>query len=374
MKILHINNSSEGGGTETYISRVINALDSLGYNNGLFIQKFNPGNHPLQALSNTRYNISKLATYIRQFSPDVIHVHNINNFKILQFLIKIKPCLKSIHEFRPFCTPLRIQPDTGKICDRSLSVHCFRHGCFSLNPSSLYRFMADRSAVSVLRRFPVVWVMSHYMERMIRPILPASVQLDVVPYFYDPPSDNPPPLPAEKRIFTAGRLVKGKGFEKLFDILSRVTIPFQLRIAGDGPERRRLETIAFDRGINVEFLGSLPSSELIQHYCWSRLVVFPSTYPEPFGIVGLEAMGAARPVIAFDVGGISEWLRNEETGFVIKPDDMDMFANRVTYLLERSDMAEQMGIRGRNVLAERFSSKEHIQKLVQVYQHLGGCR
>lgn len=212
------------------------------------------------------------------------------------------------------------------------------------------------------------------MERMIRPILPASVQLDVVPYFYDPPSDNPPPLPAEKRIFTAGRLVKGKGFEKLFDILSRVTIPFQLRIAGDGPERRRLETIAFDRGINVEFLGSLPSSELIQHYCWSRLVVFPSTYPEPFGIVGLEAMGAARPVIAFDVGGISEWLRNEETGFVIKPDDMDMFANRVTYLLERSDMAEQMGIRGRNVLAERFSSKEHIQKLVQVYQHLGGCR
>lgn len=371
MKILHVNNSAEGGGTESYIRRIVQRLNAEGHSNHIYVQTFQPGNHPVKARRNTRKNIRMLTETIRHFSPDVIHVHNINNYRILDFLLKSRPCLKSIHEFRPFCTPLRTLPGTHVICNRHLSLHCFTTGCFPMHPLSFYRYMADRRSMRVILRYPALWVMSRYMGNLIRPLLPDPSVLEIVPYFYDPPSDEPPPVPSENRIFTAGRLVRGKGFDELLtNILPGVKRPFHLRIAGDGPERHRLERMAGDLGLNVEFLGALPSEQLVAHYCWSRLVVFPSTYPEPFGIVGLEAMGAGRPVVAFDVGGIADWLNDGENGYLIPPGDSKCFAQKINDLLESGPDARVMGSRGRTILLDRFSSSAHLAMLEKTYQRL----
>lgn len=370
MKILHVNNSADGGGTETYIHRIIECLEREGHTSSLYVQEFAPGNHPVHALVNTRRNIRKLQEINHRFDPDVIHVHNINNFRILECLRSWKPCLKSVHEYRPFCTPLRVRPDTGAVCDDCLSLRCFRTGCFSLNPASVYRYCVEKRAAAAIGRFPAVWVMSRFMARMIRSVLPDPSVLEIVPYFYDPPQDPPPPLPEQPRIFTAGRLVPGKGFDVLLDILTGVTTPFELRIAGDGPERPRLEMMAREKNIPAEFLGYMPSEQLVDHYRWSRLVVFPSTYPEPFGIVGLEAMGAARPVVAFDVGGIPDWLVDGQVGYCIPAYDKKLFADKVNVLLEDFETAQKMGDEGRKRVLQVFSSKLHVSRLLATYRRL----
>ncbi len=371
MKILHVNNSIEGGGTETYIHRLIHCLEARGHDNQLFVQTFTSGNHPIQALKNTRENLIRLNHILHHYRPDVIHIHNINNFQILKTLLRCGNCLKSIHEFRPFCSVTRIRKDTRQICDDHLSIRCFKTTCFNMGVSSLYRFAVDKHAISVIRQFPRIWVMSHYMEKFIQPLLPDPSKLDVVPYFYDPPSDVSPSLPsAEPRIFTAGRLAPGKGFDLLIKMLSTINRPYQLKIAGDGPERLQLELLARSLNVPAEFLGHQPSESLGKWYDWSRFVVFPSTYPEPFGIVGLEAMGAARAVVAFDVGGIRDWLTDAETGFCVPPDHPSLFAQKVETLLTDHSLATRLGQNGRERLLDKFCSTRHILRLETVYQQL----
>lgn len=372
MKILHVNNSAGGGGTETYIERIVQCLNSKGHINSLVIQKFASGNRPMKALMNTRHNLRKLRENIDAFNPDIIHVHNINNFHLLKFLLRQRPCLKSVHEFRPFCTTLRVRPDTGAICDDHMNFKCFAVGCFKWRPGSIYRYCVDRHAASVIGRFPAIWVMSRYMARMIQPVLPDEAFLEVVPYFYDPLPGDPPLIADKPRIFTAGRLSAGKGFDLLIDILAELDMPFELRIAGDGPDREQLEKRAHDKNISVDFLGYLMPERLIEHYHWSRVVVFPSTYPEPFGIVGLEAMGAARPVVAFDVGGVSDWLLDGRVGYCIPAYDQSLFADRVRRLLEDFKLAKQMGDAGRERVLTEFSSDLHVSRLLKTYRKLAG--
>lgn len=373
MKILHVNNSAQGGGTETYIDRIIERLEKEGHANALYIQKFASGDHPIKALVNTRYNLQKLPELINGFDPDIIHVHNINNHQLLKFLLTQRPCLKSVHEFRPFCTTLRVRPDTGAICSDRMSLNCFKAGCFTLRPGSIYRYIVDKKASHIIGKFPAIWVMSQFMARMVQSVIPdVNKTLEIVPYFYDPPPVEPQILEEKPRIFTAGRLVQGKGFDILMDILAKIEIPFELRIAGDGPEREHLENLAREKNIPAHFLGFVAPEQLIDHYNWSRVVVFPSTYPEPFGIVGLEAMGAARPVVAFDVGGVSDWLQDGEVGYCIPAYDKTLFADKVRFLLKDYDLAKQMGNAGRQRVLTKFSSERHLSRLLKTYRRLAG--
>jgi len=177
-------------------------------------------------------------------------------------------------------------------------------------------------------------------------------------------------MPGKARIFSAGRLVKGKGFELLLESLSRLRIPFECKIAGEGPELERLKQKAETLKLPVDFLGHLPADELSKWYQWCRIVAFPSDYPEPFGIVGLEAMGAARPVVAFDVGGIRDWLQYGINGFCVPRGDSEGFSERMRQLITNPGLAEEMGRTGWRLLKQSFSSARHVMLLETVYNDL----
>jgi len=370
MKILHVNNYGTGFGTEKYINGIMLSLDERGHENKLFVQDVCGGNHPLKAVVSAKRNLARLKEMIGSMKPDVIHVHNITNFKLLEHLLSAGPVLKSVHEFRPFCIPRRIRPDTGEHCKIYLSMKCFKTGCLSFNYGSLYRYYVEKRGGNLIRQFPAIWVYSNYMKEFIDPLVPASASVDVVNYYYDPPAETPPEPPSENLIFSAGRLVLDKGYHLFFEAMSRLDIPVKIKLAGEGLQGENLRKQAKELNLNVEFLGYHPPSELEQWYKWCKIAVFPSDYPEPFGIVGLEAMGAARPVVAFDVGGVSDWLENGVNGFIVPRGDTKAFAERVKQLLEEPDLAKKMGETGRKILLEKFSSEKHIDKLVETYQGL----
>jgi glycosyltransferase involved in cell wall biosynthesis len=116
-------------------------------------------------------------------------------------------------------------------------------------------------------------------------------------------------------VLFVGRLVPEKGTDRLLEIVSRF-VGLTLTVAGDGPERPRLEGLARDLGIagRVEFLGAVARDRIGALYRACRAVAVPSLWPEPFGIIGLEAMAAGRPVVAFRTGGIPEWLEDGVNG------------------------------------------------------------
>lgn len=169
-------------------------------------------------------------------------------------------------------------------------------------------------------------------------------------------------------VLSVGALRRNKGFSFLVEALSY--IDERLRPAlhivsnvADETEQSRLESLARERGVKLRVDTSVPDAVLIEAYARAELVVY-APCAEPFGLVALEAMACARPVVAVAEGGVVETVVDGVTGYLV-PRDARVFARAVADLLGRRDVALDMGRRGREVVqrswswaasAERFST------------------
>ena len=132
----------------------------------------------------------------------------------------------------------------------------------------------------------------------------------------------------------------------LLESLARVVSPFECVILGDGSQRAECERISRRLGLDgrVHFKGFVPQAQIAGYYRDASLAVMSSLWPEPFGAAGLEAMRCGLPVVAFDAGGIREWLLDGVNGFLVPWMDRDAFARKVDVYKRQRDpqRVEQM--------------------------------
>ena len=167
-------------------------------------------------------------------------------------------------------------------------------------------------------------------------------------------------------ILCSARLVHpDKGVDHLLTALTELENPWRCVIAGEGPARAWLEEKARDEGLSerVHFTGWLDAPVLEELRTKVSLVAVPSIWDEPFGLVGLEAMAHSLPVVAFDVGGISEWLAGGETGLLVPRRDTHAFARALDALLSDPEHAMELGAAGARLLRERYSQAAHLSRL-----------
>jgi glycosyltransferase involved in cell wall biosynthesis len=93
----------------------------------------------------------------------------------------------------------------------------------------------------------------------------------------------------------------------------------------------------------------------------------PSRWPEPFGIVGIEAMAQSRPVVASKVGGIPDWLDDGETGRLVPAGDASALAAAITSVLDDEEWAGQLGTAAWRRVG-RFSVAAHLEQLDRAYE------
>ena len=143
----------------------------------------------------------------------------------------------------------------------------------------------------------------------------------------------PCPLEDRPRVFTIGfvsRIDEGKGWDILLDsasILKSIAgLDFRIIIIGGGSQERQLnEKIQkLDLGSRVEYFGIIEQKNLRKYFCRMDLFVFPSTrMSESLGLVGLEALSCAVPVVGSDIGGISTYLKDHFNGRLFPPGDSE---------------------------------------------------
>ena len=137
----------------------------------------------------------------------------------------------------------------------------------------------------------------------VAPLFPPASRVDPEPPTTKPRSD---------RILFIGRITALKGWRELLDALPRAAAALGRRltlvVAGDGPDRGAFEAEARRRNMPAEFLGWLGADQLDAEMRSADVLAVPSVWPEPFGLVGLEAGCVGLPAVAFAVGGISGWL------------------------------------------------------------------
>ena len=316
---------------------------------------------------------------IRGFAPDVVHVQSCNNFHLEQQIRAHYRAIKTLHVY-DFCpSNTKFHHAIERECGYPTTAMCLpRMGylkCTTSRRPNVWLRLQRRATATNLNNagYARIVVASQHVRRhaIATGYLPERVS--VVPYFV---TDEAASAPEPRVILAAGRLVREKGIDLLFAALAQVPRPWRAIVAGEGLESRSLRTLAQRYGLSedVEFAGWHDEAGMRALLRRASIVAVPSRWPEPSGIIGLEAMAHGRPVVAFETGGIPEWLVHGETGLLVPPLDVPALASSIAALLDDDAHARQMGEAARTRARRLFAPEPHLAALTAIYRDLPGPR
>jgi glycosyltransferase involved in cell wall biosynthesis len=308
------------------------------------------------------------------FRPDVVHV----KMFLTQLSPLVLPALRSVPAlyhvvwYRPIC-PIgtKLLPDGG-VCQVPAGTVCYRSGCVPLRDWPLLMLQL-RLWRRWRRAFDLVVANSRAVADRLAAEgvdLPIEVVWNGVPVVAQRPAPTGPPTVA-----FAGRLVREKGVDVLLRAFARCLqqVPdARLVIAGDGPQRERLGRLAEEIGLasHAILTGQLPRAELERRLAAAWVQAVPSLWEEPFGNVAVEAMMRGTPVVASAAGGLTEIVRDGETGMLVPRGDVGALAHALSRLLSDRDLAERLGRQGRELALREFTEAVQVDRLESLYERL----
>lgn len=254
---------------------------------------------------------------------------------------------------------------------QGVEVHSVVRGSIPQRLLRWQRYWIER----ILTTAVTVTTCSHALAQDLLHIAPSAAKkitvihngVDLAPFLHQPVGER-------RHLFLIGRMVYRKGLDialRAFAIIkqSMPSAPL-LVIAGDGPERANLRALAHSLNLHdqVRWLGAISDRDEIAHlFATSQVAIIPSR-EEPFGIVCLEALASGCPVVASQVGGIPEIVRNGIDGILVSPEDPQAMATAIMRILNR-----EVNLAPPNVLQERaaqFSWDQIGQSYLDLYRQV----
>ncbi len=165
-------------------------------------------------------------------------------------------------------------------------------------------------------------------------------------------------------LLTVGRLVKAKGHDLVIRAMAGLheQYPIHYIVVGEGPERSALESLADSENIcpHITFAGYVSDADLEYYYALADIFIMPGRetkeFVEGFGLVFVEAGARGKAVVGTRVGGITEAVVDQETGFLIEPDNPHALTRTLAFAMEHPDTIRQMGSRGQQRARQYFTT------------------
>ena len=172
-------------------------------------------------------------------------------------------------------------------------------------------------------------------------------------------------------ILFLSRLIKEKGVYDLIESITTVVKNYKnvyFIIAGEGPERNRMEMICKEKGIEkeVRFTGHINNKNLLKAYSCADIFVLP-TYSEAMPMVILEALAAGLPIITTPIGAIPDIIKDGINGFLIEPNSPKQLAEKILLLLHNKETKKRIGEANIQLAREEYDVKVILNKLEQLY-------
>jgi glycosyltransferase involved in cell wall biosynthesis len=264
----------------------------------------------------------------RAWRPDVVFVHGLESTDLETTLVEDLPSVLFAHGYYGTCATgtKRFAFPALRPCARAFGAAClvmhYPRRCGGLDPAAmLAEYARQGRRHALLRRYRAVFTASAHMraEMLRHGVEPARAHALPMPACAVAADPAPPePRAATGRVALLGRLTREKGGHLLIPALARARAALgralSLVVAGEGPARSELAAMAQAHGVPATFTGWLGGEALARELRSADLLAVPSVWPEPFGLVGVEAGGIGVPAVGFAVGGIPEWLKPGETG------------------------------------------------------------
>lgn len=399
MRVLVVTNHWDlVGGSERYAGEVVTGLSRRGFDTAVLCARGERNSdvqvHTVPELDSCRLSPGARAQ-LRRVLHDADRVLLLSHASadVLRELLASAPLVRFVQDHRLFCPGLNKQHANGELCQKALGSECLKRyyldgGCCGMritdSPSLRFPLRSLSECLRELeltRRARRVLVASSYMRDELLRTGIAPDEVEVLPYFTASASAGLAPAefsPALEEflargegalLFTPARLtLPDKGIDYLLTALGHTDSEVRLVVAGDGPARAWLEEKAAAEGLDqrVHFSGWLAPDEIESLYARCDLVVCPSVWNEPFGLVGIEAMAHGKAVVAFDCGGIAEWLRDGVTGTLCKRKDTEALARAIDRLARHPDERLRMGAAGRQRVEEEFRPRRHLDRLQEI--------
>lgn len=326
----------------------------------------------------------KVRWVVSSCRPSLIYVHKCLSAPLIEEIVEMAiPTVRMVHDHEVYCMrTYKYFPWSRQVCHRKAGLCC-------LAPCGAF-LKRDRS-----KGIGFSWVSYQQKQRLIRVDQRLNAYFVASQYMYDELSLQGyemgrvsvlPPVPTESersaanprygshRIVFAGQVVRGKGLDCLIRALACVKSPFELIVVGRGSALPYCQHLATTLGIadRIHFLGFVPHEEMALHYRSARIGVVPSTWPEPFGMVGVEMMREGLPIVAYWSGGIGDWLEDGKTGFLVKPLDIVGMAEKIELLLGDETLARRLGQQGAARAIEKFGFEAYSANILSKIQGMIG--
>jgi glycosyltransferase involved in cell wall biosynthesis len=303
--------------------------------------------------------------------PAMVHMHQVDDPDVVEVMQRKAPVVVSAHGFTA-CTSGVHYFRPGQQCTRAHGPGCvpnlLARGCAHMrNLTSLpARYRYATRGLQALTRADLAVSYSSCVDGHLA--ANGVARRKIVPYFPTMPAKLCSEDAQRQRVVFAGRVVTPKGVGVLIRAARDVDADFL--ICGEGRQLEAMRRLARRLGMEdrIFFRGWLEPDELAQEFANASVVVVPSLWPEPFGIVGIEAFAAGRPAIASDTGGICDWLDDGVSGLLVSPGDARGLARALNELLADPARRRSMGIEGKKTVAARFSPENHVAAIADCYR------
>jgi glycosyltransferase involved in cell wall biosynthesis len=386
------------GGSGTYLRLVLPALARRGHHLALWHELGEPPDGDPFALpegspswSVQQIGMERALAVIADWHPDVLFSHGLLDPQMEAKTLQIAPAVLLAHAYYGTCISgsKMFKNPTNRPCSRSFGWPCLvnyypRH-CGGWSPVTMVReFRRQGSRFELLSRYRAIVTLSSHMQREYAR---HGIQTKWVKGVAEPGAPCVSDASAQSsrdawRLVFAGRMEFVKGGRYLLDALPRVAgsldRALHLTFAGDGPARASWQAAAatlaaHERMLGIDFVGWLDRDRIAALLAGADLLVLPSLWPEPLGIVGLEAARQHLPVAAFAVGGIPDWLRPGVNGYLARgdPPTPGGLAEAVIACLKDPDTHARLRVGAARVAAE-FDFEHHIDELLRVLKDAAG--
>ena len=321
-----------------------------------------------------------IAQVIADFRPDVAHLHNVYHQLSPSVVAALRragvPTVMTLHDYKLVC-PSYAFLDHGRVCTACVHGGLRQAVIRRCKGGSLPASAAVAAETWLHRRFDayghvgVFICPSRFLAGKLTEAGVYTDRLRVLDHFVTVAGS---PTPVAGRLVLACRLSPEKGVDTAIRAIGLLGDKARLEIAGDGPERERLERLAGEVAPGaVTFHGRLPRPEVLDLIRSATALLMPSRWHENQPMTILEAFACGVPVVATDLGGIPELVTDGVTGRLVPPDDPRALADAAAALVADPAAGRELGRAGGELARRRFGPAAHLTGLRESYSAAGAA-
>ena len=382
------------GGSEKYYFELAQLLKSKGHTVGFFSMKheenittgdaeyfveeidLNTGSK-LKALDviYSQENKRLMAKALEEFKPDIVHINNFQRQLSASIIDAIKekniPIVMTTHDLNPIC-PASIMLYNGEVCDDCITkgyAQCIKKKCVKGSTLKSTLGVMEKKYYDfhkVFRKIDCIISPSEFNKNQLVNGKLKYNEIVALHNFVNESERNEYVL--GDYAFYLGRLSKEKGILNLIEAIGDIPNA-KLLIAGDGPERERIEAYISEHKLDgrITLLGYQNQDSIHKYITNSRFVVIPSICNENCPYSVLEAMEIGKPIVASRIGGIPELIVDGENGYLYKADDINELKEKLTLLLDDDEKVNSFAQKSRELYESYYSPDSYYNELIKIY-------